>query len=89
MTASSGYGRLHRDDSAPVGIVDVEDAMAAARSLADSGRRTNGGWRSRGSAGGWTALAAVTTGAARGSVFSAAASYFELTCAGWRSTAVT
>ena len=75
---SSGYGRLYRERlRRQWGIVDVEDAMAAARSLAGSGQAHRRRLAIRGgSAGGWTALAAVTTGAARGAVFSAAASYF-------------
>ena len=61
---STGYGRSYRERlRRQWGIVDVEDAMAAARSLADAGEadRERLGIRG-GSAGGWTALAAVTTG---------------------------
>jgi dipeptidyl aminopeptidase/acylaminoacyl peptidase len=76
---STGYGRSYRERlRRQWGIVDVEDAMAAARSLADAGRADRARLAIRGgSAGGWTALAAVTTGAiVHGPVFSAAVSYF-------------
>jgi dipeptidyl aminopeptidase/acylaminoacyl peptidase len=75
---STGYGRLYRERlRRQWGVVDVEDAKAAARSLADAGEADGQRLAIRGgSAGGWTALAAVTTGAARGPVFSAATSYF-------------
>jgi dipeptidyl aminopeptidase/acylaminoacyl peptidase len=75
---STGYGRSYRERlRRQWGIVDVEDAMAAARSLADSGQADAARLAIRGgSAGGWTTLAAVTTGAAKDPVFSAAASYF-------------
>jgi dipeptidyl aminopeptidase/acylaminoacyl peptidase len=76
---SSGYGRQYRERlRRQWGLVDVQDAIAAARWLvqeagADPARLAIRG----GSAGGWTTLAAVTTGTARaGAVFSAAASYF-------------
>jgi dipeptidyl aminopeptidase/acylaminoacyl peptidase len=75
---STGYGRLYRERlRRQWGIVDVEDAVAAAQSLAESGEADPARLAIRGgSAGGWTALAAVTTGAARGAVFSAATSYY-------------
>jgi dipeptidyl aminopeptidase/acylaminoacyl peptidase len=75
---STGYGRLYRERlRRQWGIVDVEDAVAAARSLAEAGEADPARLAIRGgSAGGWTALAAVTTGTAGGAVFSAAASYF-------------
>jgi dipeptidyl aminopeptidase/acylaminoacyl peptidase len=76
---STGYGRSYRERlRRQWGIVDVEDAMAAAQSLADAGQADPKRLAIRGgSAGGWTALAAVTTGAiARGPVFSAATSYY-------------
>ena len=75
---STGYGRLYRERlRRKWGIVDVEDAIAAARSLAEAGEADPARLAIRGgSAGGWTALAAVTTGAADGAVFSAAASYY-------------
>jgi dipeptidyl aminopeptidase/acylaminoacyl peptidase len=76
---SSGYGRQYRERlRRQWGIVDVQDAIAAARWVvqeagADPERLAIRG----GSAGGWTTLAAVTTGTARaGAVFSAAASYY-------------
>jgi dipeptidyl aminopeptidase/acylaminoacyl peptidase len=76
---STGYGRSYRERlRRQWGVVDVEDAMAAAQSLARAGKADPKRLAIRGgSAGGWTALAAVTTGAtARGPVFSAATSYF-------------
>jgi dipeptidyl aminopeptidase/acylaminoacyl peptidase len=76
---SSGYGRQYRERlRREWGIVDVQDAIAAARWVsetvgADPARLAIRG----GSAGGWTTLAAVTTGTRKfGAVFSAAASYF-------------
>src|SRR5260370_22509364 len=51
--------------------------MAAGRSLADTGVADPARLAIRGgSAGGWTALASVTTGAVGGAVFSAATSYY-------------
>jgi dipeptidyl aminopeptidase/acylaminoacyl peptidase len=75
---STGYGRLYRERlRRQWGVVDVEDAVAAARSLAEAGEADPDRLAIRGgSAGGWTALAAVTTGTAGGAVFSAAASYY-------------
>jgi dipeptidyl aminopeptidase/acylaminoacyl peptidase len=75
---STGYGRSYRERlRLQWGVVDVEDAMAAARALAESGEADPARLAIRGaSAGGWTALAAVTTLAAGGPVFSAATSYF-------------
>jgi dipeptidyl aminopeptidase/acylaminoacyl peptidase len=75
---STGYGRLYRERlRRQWGIVDVEDAVAAARSLAEAGEADPARLAIRGgSAGGWTALAAVTTGTADGAVFSAATSYY-------------
>ena len=76
---STGYGRSYRERlRRQWGVVDVEDVMAAARSLADAGQADPKRLAIRGgSAGGWTALAAVTTGAiAAGPVFSAATSYY-------------
>ena len=75
---STGYGRRYRERlRREWGVVDVQDAIAAARWVAESA----GADPSRlaicgGSAGGWTTLAAVTTGTKRGRVFSAAVSYF-------------
>jgi dipeptidyl aminopeptidase/acylaminoacyl peptidase len=76
---STGYGRSYRERlRRQWGVVDVEDAMAAARTLADAGEADPKRLAIRGgSAGGWTALAAVTTGIAlAGPVFSAATSYY-------------
>jgi dipeptidyl aminopeptidase/acylaminoacyl peptidase len=75
---SSGFGRAYRERLRGAwGVVDVEDAMAAARYVAGTGEADPGKLAIRGgSAGGWTALAAVTTGTVGGAVFSAAASYF-------------
>jgi dipeptidyl aminopeptidase/acylaminoacyl peptidase len=75
---STGYGRLYRERlRRQWGVVDVEDAKAAALSLAAAGQADRARLAIRGgSAGGWTALAAVTTGAVRNPVFGAAASYF-------------
>jgi dipeptidyl aminopeptidase/acylaminoacyl peptidase len=84
---STGYGRAYRNRlRGQWGIVDVADAYAAALGLADSGEadRARLGIRG-GSAGGWTALVAVTTGPALAgtvlantgqAVFAAATSYF-------------
>jgi dipeptidyl aminopeptidase/acylaminoacyl peptidase len=75
---SSGYGRRYRERlRRQWGVVDVEDAMAAARALADAGHADGARLAIRGgSAGGWTALAAVTTRAGADPVFSAATSYY-------------
>jgi dipeptidyl aminopeptidase/acylaminoacyl peptidase len=75
---SSGYGRRYRERlRRQWGVVDVEDAIAAARALADAGEADGARLAIRGgSAGGWTALAAVTTQAGSSPVFSAAASYY-------------
>jgi dipeptidyl aminopeptidase/acylaminoacyl peptidase len=89
---SSGYGRAYRERlRGQWGIVDVADAMAAALALAQAGEADARRLGIRGgSAGGWTALAAVTSGigvlrpdapdavggTGRKGVFAAAASYF-------------
>ncbi|HEU5416266.1 MAG TPA: prolyl oligopeptidase family serine peptidase [Streptosporangiaceae bacterium] len=76
---STGYGRSYRERlRRQWGIVDVEDSMAAAQALAARGEADPKRLAIRGgSAGGWTALAAVTTGAtARGPVFAAATSRY-------------
>jgi dipeptidyl aminopeptidase/acylaminoacyl peptidase len=84
---SSGYGRAYRERlRGQWGVVDVADAMNSALALAESGEadRRRLGIRG-GSAGGWTALAAVTSGlfsaSAEGApasepVFAAAVSYY-------------
>jgi dipeptidyl aminopeptidase/acylaminoacyl peptidase len=83
---SSGYGRAYRERlRGEWGVVDVADVTNAACALAESGEadRQRLGIRG-GSAGGWTALAAVTTGLADASgpgtgnspVFAAAVSYY-------------
>jgi dipeptidyl aminopeptidase/acylaminoacyl peptidase len=81
---SSGYGRAYRERlRGQWGIVDVADVMTAALALAEAGEADGKRLGIRGgSAGGWTALAAVTSGisiaegAQGGGVFAAAASYF-------------
>ena len=90
---SSGYGRAYRERlRGQWGVVDVADVMTAALALAEAGEADGKRLGIRGgSAGGWTALAAVTSGAgiadavreadgAKGSrdggVFAAVASYF-------------
>jgi dipeptidyl aminopeptidase/acylaminoacyl peptidase len=82
---STGYGRSYRERlRRQWGVVDVEDAMAAAAALADTGDADPARLAIRGgSAGGWTALAAVTSGLSTargrhglGPVFAAATSYY-------------
>jgi len=76
---SAGYGRSYRERLRQQwGVVDVEDAIAAATALAADGGADRERLAIRGrSAGGWTALCAVTTASARqGPVFKAATSYF-------------
>src|SRR6266568_5004253 len=80
---SSGYGRAYRERlRGQWGVVDVADAMAAALALAEAGEADGKRLGIRGgSAGGWTALAAVTSGIGvlggpNGGVFAAVASYF-------------
>ena len=79
---STGYGREYRNRlRGQWGIVDVADAYTAALGLAESGDadRARLGIRG-GSAGGWTALAAVTSGpeltGTKEAVFAAATSYY-------------
>ena len=85
---SSGYGRAYRDRlRGQWGVVDVADATSAALALAESGEADGRRLGIRGgSAGGWTALAAVTSALvpsdgspARPPVFAAAVSYFGVT----------
>ena len=83
---SSGYGRAYRERlRGEWGVVDVADVMNAALALASSGEADSRRLGIRGgSAGGWTALAAVTTaltdatgpGTAHEPVFAAAVSYY-------------
>ena len=84
---SSGYGRAYRERlRGQWGVVDVADVMSAALALADNGEADGKRLGIRGgSAGGWTALAAVTSGVGlarqvrgdgSGGVFAAATSYF-------------
>jgi dipeptidyl aminopeptidase/acylaminoacyl peptidase len=79
---STGYGREYRNRlRGQWGIVDVGDAYTAALGLARSGDADRGRLGVRGgSAGGWTALAAVTSGPAltgtEEAVFAAATSYY-------------
>jgi dipeptidyl aminopeptidase/acylaminoacyl peptidase len=86
---SSGYGRAYRERlRGQWGVVDVADVMTAALALAEAGQADGKRLGIRGgSAGGWTALAAVTSGLSldghgasgggpRHGVFAAATSYF-------------
>ena len=61
---SSGYGRAYRERlCGQWGVVDVADVMTAALALAEEGEADSKRLGIRGgSAGGWTALAAVTSG---------------------------
>ena len=83
--SSSGYGRAYRERlRGQWGVVDVADVITAALVLAEAGEADGKRLGIRGpSAGGWTALAAVTSGieaagvqAEQGTVFAAAVSYF-------------
>lgn len=71
---STGYGRAYRERLRQQwGVVDVEDAVAVARSLAESGQADGARLAVRGgSSGGWTTLAALTTT----DVFAAGVSYY-------------
>ena len=77
---STGYGRRYRERlRRQWGVVDVEDAIAAARALVRDGEADGARLAIRGgSAGGWTALAAVTAHAGSGPVFGAAMSYYGI-----------
>jgi dipeptidyl aminopeptidase/acylaminoacyl peptidase len=77
---SAGYGRVYRERLRHQwGVVDVEDVIAAAQALVSSGDADGARLVIRGgSAGGWTALAAVTAHAAD-SPFKAATSYYGIT----------
>jgi dipeptidyl aminopeptidase/acylaminoacyl peptidase len=79
---SSGYGRAFRERlRGQWGVVDVADVMSAALALAEAGEVDGARLAIRGgSAGGWTALAAVTSALAnRPPVFAAAVSYYGVT----------
>jgi dipeptidyl aminopeptidase/acylaminoacyl peptidase len=71
---STGYGRAYRDAlKGQWGVADVEDCVAAARHLVETGEADGGRLAIRGgSAGGFTTLAALTTR----DDFAAGASYF-------------
>lgn len=71
---STGYGRAYRERlDGQWGIADVDDVLAAARGLADTGRADPRRIAIRGgSAGGWTVLAALV----RGGVFAAGISRY-------------
>jgi dipeptidyl aminopeptidase/acylaminoacyl peptidase len=73
---STGYGRAYRERlRRQWGVVDVEDAVAAARALVSRGIADPRRLAIRGgSAGGWTTLSAITTT----DVFSAATSYYGI-----------
>ncbi len=75
---SSGYGRRYRERLLREwGVVDVQDAIAAAVWVSGSAGADPERLAIRGgSAGGWTTLAAVTTGTRRARVFNAAVSRF-------------
>jgi len=77
---STGYGRLYRNRlNREWGVVDGADVKEAARTLARNGQADEARLGVRGgSAGGWTALACVTTGAEHDPVFSAAVSYYGI-----------
>ncbi|MGZ4539534.1 MAG: S9 family peptidase [Blastococcus sp.] len=72
---STGYGRRYREAlKGRWGVVDLDDVVACARSLADSGRVDPARMAIRGgSAGGYTTLAALTM---RPGVFTAGASHY-------------
>ncbi|TYK48194.1 S9 family peptidase [Actinomadura decatromicini] len=73
---STGHGRAYRERlRRQWGVVDVEDAVAAARFLIDGGIADPARLAIRGgSAGGWTTLAAIT----QTDVFKAATSYYGI-----------
>ncbi|MBO2436802.1 S9 family peptidase [Actinomadura nitritigenes] len=73
---STGYGRAYRERlRRQWGVVDVEDAIAAAQALVDGGIADPARLAIRGgSAGGWTTLAAAT----QTDLFKAATSYFGI-----------
>lgn len=73
---SAGYGRAYRERlRRQWGVVDVEDAIAAAQALIDGGIADPARLAIRGgSAGGWTTLASIT----QTDLFKAATSYFGI-----------
>ncbi|WP_344598317.1 S9 family peptidase [Actinomadura vinacea] len=73
---STGYGRAYRERlRRQWGVVDVEDAVAAAKALVDGGIADPQRLAIRGgSAGGWTTLASIT----QTDVFKAATSYYGI-----------
>jgi dipeptidyl aminopeptidase/acylaminoacyl peptidase len=82
---SSGYGRAYRERlRGQWGVADVADVITAVLALAEAGEADGKRLGIRGhSAGGWTALAAVTSGIKatdtepeRSAVFAAAVSYY-------------
>lgn len=74
---STGYGRAYRERlDGQWGVADVDDVLAAARGLAESGRADPARVAVRGgSAGGWTVLSALV----RGGVFAAGISRYGVT----------
>ena len=74
---STGYGREYRERlDGQWGVVDVDDVLAAARGLVESGRADPARIAIRGgSAGGWTVLSALV----RGGVFAAGISRYGVT----------
>lgn len=74
---STGYGRVYRDRlKGQWGVIDVDDSVTAARSLADAGEADLARLGIRGgSAGGWTTVAALV----QTDAFAAGAAYFPVT----------
>ena len=75
-SGSTGYGRAYRDRlKGQWGVMDVEDVVAGARAMVESGRADAGRLAIRGgSAGGYTTLAALTFH----DTFKAGASYYGI-----------
>jgi dipeptidyl aminopeptidase/acylaminoacyl peptidase len=74
---STGYGRVYRDRlKGQWGVIDVDDSVTAARSLAGAGEADLARLGIRGgSAGGWTTVAALV----QTDAFAAGAAYFPVT----------
>jgi acetyl esterase/lipase len=74
---STGYGRAYRDRlKGQWGVIDVEDSVVAAQSLAEGGEADMARLGVRGgSAGGWTTVAALV----QTDAFAAGAAYFPVT----------